>query len=155
LDLLRHGEALPAGEGGDGARALSETGRSAVARVADEYLRRGWRPDRVCSSPLRRARQSAEILIARLAAPLESEVWDGLMPDRTPEDLTADLEGRELGGHVVLVGHQPLLGQLASYLTGGPSRPLPTAGLLVLRATGRLGRQSAWLELEWRAALEA
>ena len=66
LDLLRHGDARPAGSDGDAARTLSAIGRRDVTRVAEEYVRRGWRPDRILASPLRRAQETARILLLHL-----------------------------------------------------------------------------------------
>ena len=55
------------------------------------------------------------------------------------------LRTRELGSHVLLVGHQPLLGGLAAYLTGGPNAELSPGALASLeishveaRGSGRL-----------------
>ena len=61
LDLLRHGEALPAAGGGDESRPLSARGARALERLAIRLSGLGWRPDRAFTSPLVRARDSARI----------------------------------------------------------------------------------------------
>jgi phosphohistidine phosphatase SixA len=56
LDILRHGEALPVGPGGDASRALSSYGVMEIRALGARLAASGWRPDRVFSSPLVRAR---------------------------------------------------------------------------------------------------
>jgi phosphohistidine phosphatase SixA len=150
LDLIRHGDALAASEGGDAERELSEAGRDALDRMAREYLSRGWRPDRIYMSPLRRARQSAAILAERMAPPPDYEILDALAPECDPQDVVAHLAPIELPPHVVLVGHQPLLGRLVARLTGGDQPSVPAGGLIVLRFERRLAPGAAALELQWR-----
>jgi phosphohistidine phosphatase SixA len=150
LDLLRHGDALAAIGGGDAERQLSDAGRDAITRVAEEYLRRGWHPERVYSSPLRRARQSAAILAHRIKPAPDYEILDALVPDEPPEQVVGQLASAELPPHVVLVGHQPSLGRLTAHLTGGREPSVPTAGVLVLRFQASIAAAGAVLELQWR-----
>ena len=122
LDLLRHGAALPAAEGGDGARRLSPAGRRVLERLAERLVGLGWHPDRVFTSPLVRARDSARILLDRTAPELIPEVMEALGPGGETSDVLEALSaGRVSRGHVLLVGHQPLLGLLAGVLTAGTS----------------------------------
>jgi len=150
LDLLRHGDAVPAGTGDDAARTLSDRGRKAVAWLAQEFVRRRWKPTLVFTSPLRRARETASILIEATAPGLTCEVLDELLPEHEPEELVEALRAYDPRGHVVLVGHQPLLGRLASHLTGDADSEfrLPAAGLLSLACAHPLGTGCAALELE-------
>jgi len=150
LDLLRHGDALAATNGGDAERQLSDAGRETIARVAEEYLRRDWHPERVYSSPLRRARQSAAILAHRIKPAPDYEILDALLPDEPPDHVVAWLSSSDLPPHVVLVGHQPSLGRLTAHLTGGREPSVPTAGLLVLRFQEPIAAGGAVLELQWR-----
>ncbi len=126
LDILRHGEAEPAGTGGDAARPLSAAGRRALAGLAETLAKEGWRPDRIFSSPLKRARQTAEIV--RGAAPRAPAIerLDELLADCDPSDVLGALEALGANtGHLLLVSHQPLAGRLAALLTGEehPFRP--------------------------------
>jgi len=141
LDLLRHGAALPATSDGDEARSLSESGRSAVARIAAEYGQRNWRPERLFASPLRRAQETASI-VARTMALLEIETLDELAPDGHPSGVVAALVRERLQGFALLVGHQPLLGELASHLTGAPVTGLSPGAMVSLEITAPLGRGS-------------
>jgi phosphohistidine phosphatase len=110
LYLVRHAEAAP-GEP-DELRPLTMAGR-AVARDLGERLA-AEHPDAVVSSPLLRARETAE-QIAR-AAGLTPEADERLAPGATAEDLKAAVAGR--GDAVVAIGHQPDCSAILLVLTG-------------------------------------
>jgi phosphohistidine phosphatase SixA len=110
LFLVRHAEAAP-GEP-DELRPLTPAGR-AVARDLDERLA-SEHPDAVVSSPLLRARETAE-QIAR-AARLTPEADERLAPGATADDLQAAVADR--GETVVAVGHQPDCSAIVLALTG-------------------------------------
>jgi 2,3-bisphosphoglycerate-dependent phosphoglycerate mutase len=77
--LLRHGES----EGnafafyqGQGDFPLTSTGREQASALAERWAGEGVRFDRIITSPLQRARETAEIIAARLQAPLDlAPVW--------------------------------------------------------------------------------
>jgi len=133
LDLLRHGTASSSSEGGDRQRRLAREGVQALEALAERLSGEGWRPDRAFSSPLLRARDSAAIVLRGSPAPVPVEVLDALEPDAEPSEVLDALA--ELGvssGHVLLVGHQPLLGRLVGYLSG-TEKALPTGTLVRVR----------------------
>jgi len=110
LFLVRHAEAAP-GEP-DELRPLNAAGRAVArhlgARLATQH------PDSVVSSPLLRARETAE-LIAR-AAGVTPEADEHLAPGATVEDLKAAIANR--GNTVVAIGHQPDCSAIVFALTG-------------------------------------
>jgi phosphohistidine phosphatase SixA len=110
LILVRHAEAAPGDP--DELRTLTPAGRD-TARVLGERLR-GAEPAAVISSPLLRARETAEP-IAR-AAGVDPEADDRLAPGATVDDVRAVVDGR--GDTVVVVGHQPDCGEVVYALTG-------------------------------------
>ena len=119
LEILRHGEAVPAGPGGDAARPLSSAGRHAVAALAAGLALDRWRPDRIFSSPILRARQTAKIVREAMPDAPEIEPLDELLPDCEPSRVLAALRVHDArAGRVLLVTHQPLAGRLAALLTG-------------------------------------
>ncbi len=74
LILLRHGESEGNALGyyqGQADFPLTSTGREQVAALAERWSSEGVRFDRIIASPLQRARETAEIIAARLDAPLE------------------------------------------------------------------------------------
>ena len=132
LEILRHGHADPADTGGDAGRPLSAAGRRAVADLAAKLANDGWRADRIFSSPLLRARQTAEIVRGASPHAPAIEPLDELRPEWEPSDLLVALEARKaVEGRVLLVSHQPLAGRLAALLTGAvqPFKPGTLVGI--------------------------
>jgi phosphohistidine phosphatase len=139
LDLLRHGHALPAAEGGDTLRRLSPRGRADLERLAERLKAMAYRPDRVFTSPLSRARESARVAMRGVAPDLAPELMDALRPEGSPAEVVAALAAHgSTTGHVLLVGHQPLMGLLAARLTGVPAPAFPTGALLRIEFAGAL-----------------
>jgi len=131
LDLLRHGDAIPAADGGDAARRLSPRGERDLERLGLHLAGLRWRPDRVFTSPLVRARESARIVLRHVAPDLVPAVLEALDPDGGAEGVVrALLEGGYAEGHLLLVGHQPQLGELARSLTSGETPGLAPGDLL-------------------------
>ena len=124
LYLIRHAESV-SGEP-DELRALTTAGEE-QSRELGERLAGRLPPEVVLSSPLLRARQTADA-VAR-AAGCPSEVDERLAPGATVEGLLAAIHGR--GETVAAVGHQPDCGEIALALTG-ESRPFPPGGLAVI-----------------------
>jgi phosphohistidine phosphatase len=118
LILWRHAEAEVAEEGGDDlSRPLTKKGERQASRMAawlDRHLPEGTR---VLVSPSERTQQTV--------APLgrKFKLRDELVPDTTLEDVLTLLKwhpetGPQSKGPVLLVGHQPYLGQLIARLLG-------------------------------------
>jgi phosphohistidine phosphatase len=140
LDILRHGLALPAGPGGDRQRRLSPEGVCRLTALAARLASEGWRPARIFSSPLARAVDSAEVLARATADSPVIETMGALEPDAEPEEVLDALAGCGVTtGHVLLVGHQPLLGRLVGHLAGAET-PLSPGMLLRIRCPFGLGR---------------
>jgi len=116
--LVRHAAAAPGTP--DDERPLTPEGQAEAAVLAERLA--GESLDAVLSSPLLRARQTAET-IAR-AAGLELTAHPGLAPGATAATLR-DAVG-ERGDRVAAIGHQPDCGNIVEELTG-ERRPFPTA----------------------------
>lgn len=123
--LVRHAHSDP-GEP-DELRPLSERGRDEARALAERLAAHETPPAIVLTSPLARARETAE-LIARAT---ESDVRadDRLGPGATPELLCEALDG--VGGPVAAVAHQPDCSEIALALTGR-DHGFPPAGVLEL-----------------------
>jgi len=126
LYLVRHAEAEK-GEP-DELRKLTPGGREQACALGTRLAGEGVQPDAVLSSPLLRARETAEEL-ARPAG-LRPEPDERLAPGATTESVREAVGGR--GEHVVVVGHQPDFGRIAAELTGGPEPDFPAGGLVVV-----------------------
>lgn len=114
--LMRHAHALTAEE--DPERPLSDRGREQV-RAMGSFLRRrgGLQVERVWHSPLARARETAELLCDRLELSATSREIDGLLPYDDHRGIARRLSG--FGYPLLVVGHEPHLGRLASMLVCG------------------------------------
>src|SRR5262249_52131893 len=130
LLLIRHAEAAPLGEGGvqdDAERPLTPAGRAACKPLAQALLRLNVRLDRVATSPLLRARQTAEELLANWPAPLpELDLCEALAPGAKPRKLARYL-WKKGAGSIALVGHMPDLAEHAAWLIGSKKAQLELA----------------------------
>ncbi len=118
VSLVRHGEAVDPYEADtDGQRWLTARGRSTVRSVGGVVAEMGVRFDRIYTSPLVRAVQTAEILAATTAFDGLLEVWPALAGGTTTSAL-AVLDRSFAGDVVALVGHEPLIRSMAAQLLG-------------------------------------
>jgi phosphohistidine phosphatase len=122
LFLVRHAEAAPGSP--DELRTLTAAGRE-QARVLGERLA-AERPDVVLSSPLLRARETADAIARAAGAPLR--VDERLAPGAGASGVLEAVD--HAGETVVAVGHAPDCGTIAAKLTGGPEPPFPAAGVV-------------------------
>jgi phosphohistidine phosphatase len=123
LYLMRHGLAVEKGETGDNSdhdRPLTPKGRQRVQRVAEAFVSLDIAVDTLLSSPLVRARQTAEILLRQWKIRRKLQVTDYLSPG-TPPDLLIALLLQLKGApqEILLVGHEPDLSQFAALLLTG------------------------------------
>ena len=111
LYVVRHAEAAPGDP--DELRALTPAGREQARRLGETL---GVAFDAVLSSPLLRARETAELIAGRAPEPDER-----LAPGATPHDVQSAAFGR--GETVLVVGHEPDCSRAVAALGGGPTRP--------------------------------
>ena len=126
LYLVRHAKA-DAGEP-DELRPLSEDGQEQARQLGERLKADGIQPDIILSSPLLRARQTAEALARATGAEVEAD--ERLAPGATADGVREAVAGR--GERVVVVGHQPDCGQIAAALRGGDEPKFPAAGMIVI-----------------------
>lgn len=113
LILWRHAEAQEEAEGLDDLqRALTPRGEKQAARMAT-WLRRNL-PDglRVLASPALRTQQTVKALDRKYKLRAE------LLPGGAPQELLDLVQWPNAKGAVLVVGHQPVLGQVAAQLLG-------------------------------------
>jgi phosphohistidine phosphatase len=130
LYLIRHAEAAALGEGGvenDEERPLTEAGEKQLGVIAKGLKRHGIQFDLVLTSPLVRARQTADGIVGALPASApEVQVHDALSPGGRAKKLARFL--RKLNSErIALVGHQPDLGELAGWLVGSKKAQIDLA----------------------------
>lgn len=110
--LCRHAKAAP-GEP-DETRELTETGHAQAHELGAQLAALPEPPVIVLTSPLVRARQTAEAIAEACGAELRVE--PELAPGASPAGLRHALAG--IGGPVATVGHQPDCSELALAETG-------------------------------------
>jgi phosphohistidine phosphatase len=139
LYLIRHGRAEDDGpDGSDRSRRLTAEGAARFVETVNGMRDAGVVLDRIFTSPLVRARETAALLARHLPAP-EPEILPGLgIP---AEALGILLEDLGAGGEAVAaVGHEPTLGHLASFALFGratDATPLRKGGVACLEFGGR------------------
>ncbi len=126
LVIVRHAEAA-SGEP-DELRPLTAAGRDTARVLGKRLADEGLVPDAVLTSPLLRARETAQEL-ARPAG-LDPEPDERLAPGATAEAVRAAAEER--GQTVIVVGHQPDCSRIAAALSGGEEPAFPPGGMLAL-----------------------
>lgn len=126
LYLVRHAHAAP-GEP-DELRALTPEGRRDARELGELLASEGVQPDAILSSPLLRARETAEELAQ--ATGVQAAADERLGPGATTADVLEAVEGR--GEAVIVVGHQPDCGRIAAELGDGTEPPFPPAGMAAL-----------------------
>ena len=131
LILWRHADAEP-GEP-DLERKLSSKGSKQAARVAEWLDHRLPDTCRIIVSPAWRAQQTA------LALKRKFKTKDEVAPDVAPESVLAAAQWPDCRETVLVVGHQPTLGRLASLLLSGEDRvwSIPKGALWWLSNRGR------------------
>ena len=116
LLIVRHAEAAAGNP--DELRPLTSEGREHARTVGARLREQGFAADAIVSSPLLRARETAEALGLG-----EPEVDELLAPGATPFDVRDAAMGR--GETVVVVGHQPDCSKAVAALTGSDEPAFP------------------------------
>lgn len=118
LYLLRHADAdTPAATDED--RWLSEKGKEQAERAAQFCKENQILPALVLASPVRRARETADIVARHLGVEMLIVPWlaCGMHPETAQEELSA----YRTQSPIMVVGHEPDFSQLVASLLGLPS----------------------------------
>ena len=119
--ILRHAKAEEGGpDTPDEERALTPGARKKMSAAALTIARLEPKFDAILTSPLRRARQTAEPVARALGQRDDLIETDALSPGADPKEILREIEKRRMK-RVLLVGHMPHLGRLLGYLLTGRS----------------------------------
>jgi len=146
LLLIRHAIAAeqdPEKYPDDSLRPLLPKGRRIQSRMSRRLLKEGFPPDRVYSSPWKRAWQTARIVVEETGLGKSKRFPCQALAG--PPDLSALAE--EIGPvspdeRIALVGHEPWMSSLASLLLAGS----PGAVSIDYPKSGTMGIQAALIE---------
>ena len=151
LVVFRHGPAEerdPRRWPNDRERPLSPKGVKETQKAARGLAQLVPSPGPILASPAARAWKTAEILRGQFARPPPLAAWEELLPDADTEPVLARLQERRFPRPPIVVGHEPLLGELVALSIAGdavssvrlsragaarvrfPIGPLPGAGVL-------------------------
>ncbi len=122
LYILRHGIAAERGAEypDDDLRPLTRKGIKRMRREAQGMNAIGIAPELIINSPLVRAVQTAEIVQQGLAKPPRMETSHALVPGAHPSQILHELaDSHSALGSVMVVGHEPHLSNLVSYILTG------------------------------------
>jgi phosphohistidine phosphatase len=152
LYLIRHAEAVPLTQmdvNADEDRPLTEHGVAQSRALSAVLQRRGVTFHSILTSPLLRARQTAQELVDNWPAPApEVRVCEPLAPEVKIQKLAKSLLGID-DEAVALVGHMPDLGDFAAWLIGSKKARIDfeKAGVALIRAKGYIDKGAG--KLEW------
>jgi phosphohistidine phosphatase len=150
LYLIRHADAVSVGEANvtvDEERPLSDVGEAQARTLAAGLQRQGIRIDLVLTSPLLRARQTAEGMLRQWTLPTPGiQECAALAPGGRPKKLARLLRDFE-GKSVALVGHMPDLAEHAAWLVGSKKTQLDfaKAGVAYIAIADQPGKRSGTL----------
>lgn len=139
--LVRHGIAVEPDEweGAEENRPLTDKGKKRVRQAAQGLAALDCTPTHFFTSPFVRAYDTAKLLRSIVCPTLKIETREELVVGARPEQLAALLLTLPPDSTVVCVGHEPLLGHIASLLLCAkalPNFPLKKAGAACIRAEG-------------------
>ena len=126
LYLIRHGLAAERGDEfpDDSKRPLTADGIARLRKEAKALDLLGVSFDQILSSPLVRARQTADVFCEIMKAKPPVATTDALTPAGSPAAVIQELGKHMKKASVALVGHEPNMGELAAHLIGAKI-PLP------------------------------
>lgn len=143
----------------DDKRPLTHKGTARMREVVEGLLELDVELDLVITSPLVRAKQTADLIIAGWPDAPALLVNDALAPTGTPAGVAAVLSRHSKLKDIALVGHEPNLGHLAAFLIGAraplsfkkggvaciemPTLPVVGPGQLTWHATPKMLRALA------------
>ena len=115
LLIVRHGTAEESASGIDAERPLTHQGKKEIKEVAAGLKTLLDSIDVIGASPLVRARQTAEIIARKFGDPPIKTVYS-LVPGSDLNELAAWIAEHDSKKVIALVGHEPLLGTLITWL---------------------------------------
>jgi phosphohistidine phosphatase len=105
--------------GEDFERGLTASGRKDIEEIANSINALKLEIDKIATSPLIRALETAEIVAKALKKQKILEVWDELKPETETSDLYRRLSKLKVDSSILIVGHEPCLSGVISDLISG------------------------------------
>jgi phosphohistidine phosphatase len=118
LMLLRHSKAVPLTGGNDHQRALTERGREDAARLGQLLAAEKFEPDAAIHSGARRTRETLAIVLAQFRSAVKESAEPKLYNASYGAFLHVARSCPDPARTVLLVGHNPTIGEVACRLSG-------------------------------------
>jgi phosphohistidine phosphatase len=152
--VLRHGDANPATKKvmNDSKRGLSDSGIKEIENVSELFDKFEIKFDYIYSSPLKRAKQSADIISKNQKKSKTVELAE-LKPEGGVEELCKKIAKQKENSTILIVGHNPLLVNFINYIISsgnGQNLTLKTGGLVKIKTLSLEPQLKG--ELEWLLA---
>lgn len=142
LILWRHAEAVDWQEGCDDLdRTLTARGHKQAIRMSEWLDRQLPDSTRIFSSPARRCEDTARRLDRKY------KIHNDLLPESNAESILTSLQWPTAKGTVLIVGHQPMLGQIVAQALGlnNTECPIRKGSVWWLRSRERDGQRQTVL----------
>jgi phosphohistidine phosphatase len=152
LFVLRHGEAgktIPSGSS-DSKRPLTIAGEKEIVIISKVLRKMGVRLDVILTSPLKRARQTADIVAKEFKAQNKVRQMRELSPEGDRKALYQSLSSFKEGTTILLVGHSPHLSDMVGEIVSDDSSlrlDLKKGGIVRIRITAAAPKLKG--ELRW------
>ncbi len=122
LSILRHAIAVARGSDAypNDDRPLTSKGKARMRAATRGIVRLVDVPDRILTSPLVRARKTADIVADAFDSPKIVQETPHLLPGSSPNGVIDLLRAEDQDAHIMLVGHEPDLSSLIGLLLQAP-----------------------------------
>jgi phosphohistidine phosphatase len=153
LLIVRHAKSMDRNDftgSDDWDRPISDVGRREMKENADGIKSLVPGVDTFVSSPLRRALQTADIVIERYGVSTDPVKTETLAPEADPSDFHNWLKECDLDGTTAIFGHRPSLPRIVSYLLSGRKNAfveLKKGSALLLEIDSSMSESAS--ELQW------
>ena len=143
--LIRHAHATDETLAlGDPVRPLTTQGRNQARQLGEKLRWYDCGITHVWSSPLVRAVQTAELIVAGLGHDVTVDIAPALAPDGSQRDLVAALGALPSDASVMLVGHEPGMSHIGALILGDRGFPPLGKAEAARIVDGKLRWRFAW-----------
>jgi len=103
----------------DADRALTGQGREEIKRIGLWTVAMGYTFDLIATSPLKRARETAEIIGSTTKQEQKVQVWDLLSPGGDLDAISRQIATFGAASSILIIGHEPMLSVVISRIISG------------------------------------
>ena len=103
----------------DADRALTGQGREEIKRIGQWTVAMGYTFDLIATSPLKRARETAEIIGSTTKQEQKVQVWDLLSPGGDLDVISRQIATFSQDISILIIGHEPMLSTIISRIISG------------------------------------